>query len=63
MRINNDYRHGEIKGIGPNFAEAMARFKQRQIEAGKVGKWRYQNESWKTDNGEYIDRDWDIIDY
>ena len=56
-------QHGPITGSGPNFDKAMAAFKQRQAEAGKVGTWRRAPASWKKNHGTFIDRDWDLVDY
>lgn len=55
--------HGEITGSGPGFDEAMRKFRKRQEEAGKVGRWRHEKSAEKINDGTYIDRDWDIIDY
>jgi hypothetical protein len=53
---------GPIKGSGPNFAEAMAKFSERQKQKGLPGVWRSCNKtSWKKKNGKFVDRDWDII--
>jgi len=52
---------GEITGSGPSFANAMRRFKRRQLDRSKAGQWRLGPAKWKKSNGRYIDRDWDII--
>ena len=61
--INPDYLNGPVAGSGPGFDRAMRLFSKRQAAKSTVGQWRYKNEYWKKDNGSYIDRDWDIIDY
>lgn len=59
---NNAAKAGPITGSGPNYAQAMAKFKERQYQLSKPGIWRSCNKtSWKKRNGKYIDRDWDII--
>lgn len=55
---------GPITGTGPGMAGAMAKFLRRQLRQGQVGKWRCStNARMYKNEGTFIDRDWDIIDY
>lgn len=61
--FDNQATHGKITGSGPNFADAMRKFKVRQTIERERGIWRKAPSQWKTNKGTRIDPDWYIIDY
>lgn len=54
---------GPITGSGPGFERAMRLFRNRQKQLGLPGRWRKGPSKFKKNNGTYIDRDWDFVDY
>ena len=51
---------GPITGSGPGFAEAMRKYRHRQAERAKVGKWK-RNAWWCKSDGDYMDCVWMVI--
>ena len=54
--------HGPITGNGPNFKRDIKRFRLRQEQLRKPGKWRAVEARWAIDNGTFQDPDYMIVD-
>ncbi len=60
--FNRAEEHGPITGSGPNFKKAMAKFKERQRQQGKIGQWgQGSNKRDNVSDGRLYDCRWRVL--